>query len=148
MRFILPLLVLFLSACSVETNSENAAIFSDISQSGWAYGDTVKFSAPTDSFACCKLAVAVRHSSAYKYANLWLEVSVDENDTCLVDTLNVVLADKYGRRTGRGFGVSFIKIDTLPHIYNMTDSSRIFLRHIMRVDTVSDLEQIGIIALD
>lgn len=122
--------------------------FSEIPASGWAYGDTVTLVVPPDSMvADSRLVVAVRHSASYRYANVWLEITVPRGDTVFTDTVDVVLADKFGRRLGRGSGVSFMKVDTLPRTYHLTDTTVIGLRHIMRVDTLSDIEQVGIIVI-
>lgn len=145
--FIICLSVLLLFACGKSDKTANAA-FCDISGQRWAYGDTIRFDLPPDSVCeSGRLAIAIRHSASYPYANLWLEVTGPANDSVYVDTINIVLADKYGKRLGRGMGVSFLKIDTLPRAYFLADSTRILVRHIMRVDTLTDIEQLGILPL-
>lgn len=138
---------ILLAGCSAPSVPASAD-FKNISTEGWAYGDTLRFDVPFDSIARShQFAVAVRHSSSYKFANIWLEVAVETPDTVFVDTLNMRLADRYGRRTGRGTGVSYIKTDTLPRLYMLADSAKVSVRHIMRIDTLTDLEQIGVIAV-
>lgn len=122
--------------------------FRDIPEEGWAYGDTITLECPSDSIAPVSgVAVALRHSAGYKYANIWLELSHKVGDSVVADTVNMQLADKYGRRLGRGTGVSFVKVDTLAGMEDVASARNISLRHIMRVDTVRDVEQIGLIWL-
>lgn len=147
MRTLLPL-ILALLAIGCTHKSENNAMFTDSVKDGWAYGDTLKFVAPTDTVEqpqCSAAAVAVRHGAAYRYANLWIELTGHGKDTIWVDTLNIKLIDKYGRKLGRGSGVSFIKTDTVHRQYIVSDSTPLLVRHVMRVDTLADIEQIGIV---
>ncbi len=133
-----------LGACT-SMSTEDAA-FQSVPSTGWAYGDTVVFRPEVeDSVAEGKLAVMVRHTSAYIFSNLWLEVTTPGDSVPVVDTVNIELADMYGRWLGRGSGVSFVKVDTLPELRTLGVDKPVKVRHIMRVDTLADLEQIGVI---
>ena len=118
---------------------------------GWRYNDTVTFvPAAVDtplSAATGRVILAVRHSAAYRYSNLWVELSypTPTDSVAQRDTVNIVLADVYGHWLGRGAGVSYVLTDTLPRRYSVSDSASLSLRHIMRLDTVADIEQIGLI---
>jgi gliding motility-associated lipoprotein GldH len=136
-------IILCLGACALRHNDYSE--FKDIDSEGWQYGDTLTFKPTiTDSLADGKLMLAVRHSNAYQYANLWLEISYPMADTIIADTINVKLADVYGRWYGKGLGVSFQKSDTLSRNFKLHRDTPIKLRHIMRVDTLSAIEQVGI----
>lgn len=138
-----------LFSCSGRNDSPHYS-FSVVNSDGWAYGDTLFFDAFCDSVpSYSQLAIAVRHSEAYKYANLWLEVTVPVagQDSLIRDTVNVLLADRYGEFLGRGSGVSYIVVDTLPQAFSLRTGSPISLRHVMRVDTLHDIEQIGVMIL-
>jgi gliding motility-associated lipoprotein GldH len=127
-------IILCLGACALRHNDYSE--FKDIDSEGWQYGDTLTFKPTiTDSLADGKLMLAVRHSNAYQYANLWLEISYPMADT---------IADVYGRWYGKGLGVSFQKSDTLNRNFKLHRDTPIKLRHIMRVDTLSAIEQVGI----
>lgn len=134
-------------ACSAHPGED--ADFHGLSDKGWAYGDTLLFTPElADSISRGRVAVVVRHSSAYIFGNLWLEMTMPPapGDTVpTVDTINVTLADDYGKWLGRGSGVSYVKIDTLPGSYVIERDKPVAIRHIMRVDTVADIEQVGII---
>lgn len=138
------LIAVVLGACS-SMSIEDAA-FESIPVTGWAYGDTVSLQPDIeDSVSHGKLAVMVRHTSAYIFSNLWLEVTTPGDSLPEVDTVNIELADMYGRWLGRGSGVSFVKVDTLQGLKTLSVDKPVKVRHIMRVDTLSDLEQIGVI---
>lgn len=141
---------LLCAACHPEVTED--AEFHSIGAHGWAYGDTLEFESEfSDSIVSARLAVAVRHSSAYIFENLWLEVSVPPvaGDTVgITDTVNVRLADSYGRWLGRGSGVTYVRVDTLPGRYIVRRGAPVRVRHIMRVDTVEYLEQIGLVFIN
>lgn len=149
MRCLLALIFGLAVLCeSCSSDSPVAADFKSIDSDGWAYGDTLEFIPEmSDSTADARLMLAVRHSSAYLYENLWLEVSMPplQGDSIgVIDTVNVRLADSYGRWLGRGSNVSYVKLDTLEGRYQVSRGEAIKVRHIMRVDKVQNLEQIGI----
>ena len=122
--------------------------FVSVNAEGWAYGDTLRFDLqPADSIWRGGIAVAVRHSAAYSYSNLWLEMSYPVGDTITADTLNIHLADDFGNWFGRGMGLSFLRIDTIINYLEINTPARINIRHIMRTDMLPDIEQIGLIYL-
>lgn len=114
-------------------------------EAGWAYGDTLVF-APEglDSVALRTLSVALRHDNDYPYRNLWLEVTYGTPPLFYRDTVDIELADIYGRWHGKGLGPSYQTSTTIGKAVNLSDSSRVFIRHIMRVDTLHGIRQIGI----
>lgn len=120
--------------------------FKQINSHGWAYDDTIKIKAEgLDSTAVRNLNVAVRHSSEYQYRNLWLEVTYPVGNSLRCDTVNIVLADVYGRWLGKGFGPSYQTEVEVAHQVPIADSSQVYVRHIMRLDTLPHIEQVGII---
>ncbi len=142
-------LTLFTSCKEPSPLSEGAG-FKSIDRRGWVYGDSYEFN-PSPDFAeargTARMAVVVRHTGAYLYSNLWLEVAtpVAPGDSMKLDTINIKLADIYGRWLGKGLGVSYVKTDTLPGRYGFDEDVPAKVRHIMRVDTLNDVEQIGLI---
>lgn len=150
MRWLIAAVMMFgIIACRPEITEDSE--FHAVPARGWAYGDTLTFEPGlSDSIVEGRLAVAVRHSSAYIFGNLWIEVTIPPapgDSVAEVDTFNVVLADDYGKWLGRGSGVSFVKVDTLPGRHAIERGRNVAVRHIMRVDTVTDIEQVGIIFL-
>lgn len=152
MRFLLPALLIFiLSGCTKPGPLAEDAGFKAIPASGWVYGDTLTFrpdSLFADSGATAGIAIAVRHTDAYLYSNLWLELTSTAADSLRRDTVNIPLADTYGKWYGKGMGVSFVTVDTLPMRLRADTANAVTLRHIMRVDTLRDIEQVGIIFFD
>ena len=111
---------------------------------GWRYGDTLAYNCGRDTLGVDTLALTIRHTSAYPYANLWLEMSYETGDTTAADTLNIVLADEFGSWYGKGSGVLFQLTDTIIPRRPVNPASPLRLRHIMRTDTVPEIQQIGL----
>ena len=132
-----------LAGCTASGHSD----FSSLGPDGWAYGDTLRFfGSDADSVALDgSLAVAVRHTNGYPYSNLWLEITLPEADTVRVDTVDIRLADTFGRWYGTGIGVSYQRVDTIYPSITIAAGAPVTVRHIMRVDTVTDIEQVGLI---
>lgn len=138
----------FLAGCAGSGTKIGDGNYKAVPSDGWAYGDSVILELPLDSAISYKrYGLLVRHTAAYKYANLWLEVTYSGADTAVVDTLNIRLADKYGRRLGHGTGLSYAKVDTLDVPTSVRDSATVAIRHIMRIDTLDGVEQIGIYSI-
>ena len=120
--------------------------FVQLAESGWAYGDTIKFMATGNTLTdAATMSVAVRHNEKFLYRNLWLELSYrDSMGNVYVDSVNLELADTYGRWNGSGIGEAYQCATQLPHTVSVADSTEISVRHIMRLDTVKGIEQIGV----
>ncbi len=142
------------AACSVDGHRGNGednyySVFHTFADTRWDYADTLHFTVDTlrDSISRGgRFMVTVRHTHGYDYANMWLELSTPLTDsTRRNDTINLRLADDYGRWLGSGMGASLMITDTLPGRYYLSRGSDIALRHIMRVDTLEAIEQVGIV---
>lgn len=122
---------------------------------GWAYTDTLVFTTmdttrqdlgkyerrphPMTTY------VAIRHNDSYPYANLWLEATyTDSKGQPRIDTLNLRLADEYGRWKGKGFGSSYQIEIPLGSRVRADSLSTVRIRHIMRVDTLRGVDRVGI----
>lgn len=134
-----------LAGCNAKADEQSA--YAMVDASGWSYGDTLHLTItpPCDSIVEGRLAIAVRHTATYDYSNLWLELSY--GDSIVPDTVNIKLADIYGNWFGAGLGLSYQYVDTLEHRIDMKAPADIYVRHIMRVDRLNDIEQIGIIVI-
>ena len=121
--------------------------YNDIPRYGWAYGDTISFATDilSDSVTTGHLIVALRHTNSYPFSNIWLEVTHSGSDNIpRRDTINCTLADIYGRWQGQGFGASYQYADTIPARMEIKRGNPLTIRHIMRVDTLRDIEHLGI----
>lgn len=112
---------------------------------------------PSDSIIKGSMVVSLRHTSDYPYANLWLEVKYVEPitvkvndsvfatvDSMMCDTVNIMLADSYGIWHGTGLGSTCQLSDTILRGVTVRRTEPVQLRHIMRVDTLRGLQQIGL----
>lgn len=144
---LLPLIVgAIIAVCTgCDSPSGIPGRFFTVSPEGWKYGDTLFYNAGHDTVGNIdRLVLSVRHSDDYPYANLWVELSYENSDTLVADTFNVVLADAYGKWLGSGSGPVRMLCDTVHPRHTPAVDARFGLRHIMRVDAVPDIEQIGI----
>ncbi len=139
------IMLLCLGACAPGHNDYSQ--FHNIPNEGWCYNDTLIFSPkPTDSTATGLMTLALRHSNDYIYSNIWVEVGYNTtNGHQKIDTLNILLADIYGRWYGKGLGASFQIQDTISPDMQIAKDSPITVRHIMRTDTLLGIEQVGLI---
>lgn len=141
---IVLLTAVLLAACRLRHNDYSD--FHTFGKDGWAYTDTIVFTPELDdSVTVAPLTLCVRHSNAYPYSNLWLELEYPVSDsTTRTDTVQLILADDFGRWHGNGSGVSYQFSDTLSHTFKAFRHREIKIRNIMRRDTLPGIEQIGI----
>lgn len=144
---ILPLL-LHLSACT-HTHRQYTA-WHPLPPAGWAYGDTLHLNPldttlhGNDTTLTRPLSLTIAHTNGYPYANLWLEITYRGPHTAYRDTLNLRLADNYGRWLGQGIGTTYQHTYTITPAANLDLRHPIDIRHIMRLDTLRGLDAIGI----
>lgn len=133
------------SASCVGPDSRTRSSYVEIDDAGWVYGRRIPLVPDTvDSVAVGTLSVALRHNNSFAYSNLWLEVCYMNNGVTKCDTLNVALADRYGRWHGQGFGASYQLEVPVARKIVLHKSDTVKVRHIMRVDTLRGVEQIGV----
>lgn len=137
------LTLLCLGACSSGHNDYSN--FTDLPADGWAYGDAVTFMPDSaDSVARGTLSIELRHNNSYPYSNLWLEICYKSDGLLHRDTVNLTLADVYGRWHGQGFGASYQFSRPFNTSVTLVRGDSVTVCHIMRVDTLRGIEQIGI----
>ena len=150
LRFIIPAVVLALTVTAMTGCSEHPSAFSHyarIDEAGWRYDDTLRFTPDIAPAVSGELRLGLRHNGNYPYRNLWVEVTTPvagDSSATRRDTISVELADRYGLWKGTGVG-ALRQLDTVITPAITVDSGRtIFVRHIMRCDTLPDIEQVGI----
>ncbi len=143
---------LLAASCSIGGHHGNGddnffSAFTTFDDAQWIYADGIEYVVDTlkNRSASGDFVLTLRHTPAYEYSNIWLEVdyNLDEGGGCC-DTFNIVLADDYGRWRGKGTGASFCISDTIIRNVPLQQQQRIRLRHIMRTDTLHDIELIGL----
>ncbi|MBD5276340.1 MAG: gliding motility lipoprotein GldH [Bacteroides sp.] len=134
----------FLAGCGRDGDSRVVfSAFRSVSPGGWRFTDTlcIPMHLMTDTAAVRgDVAVTVRHSVEYPYSNLWLELLLPA-DTAAA---NVELADVFGSWHGSGMGLTYERTDTVLRGVVLSPADTIRIHHLMRVDTVPGIEQIGI----
>lgn len=136
------ILALLLWACG-DRHREYAG-FTELPAEGWAYGDTLVFYPEVaDSIAVGALSVTVGHNTRYRWSNLWLEVSYPAGKGVVRDTLEMVLADDYGHWLGTGAS-SYLLTQALPKRHRISRGTPVAVRHVMRTDTLRDIERVGL----
>lgn len=149
-RFLLPLIVVVgLSLGSCTTGEKDSTGYADLPPEGWAYGDTVSIELNIDSVGALRkgiLEVGLRHTGEYPFSNLWLEIkSEDAAHAVHYDTVGVEMCDAYGHWYGKGIGDSFQMSVRIPRTVTLDTLTHVTIRHIMRVDTLHGMSQVGIL---
>ena len=145
------MIVAAIGATIVSCSSERRySRWENLPEEGWAYGDTLwlmpldTMLLGNDSLVNRPLMLGLAHSNSYPYSNLWLEVTYHGDGYYYRDTVNVSLADVYGRWLGRGVGATFQHQVLLNRHADIDLSRPVEVRHIMRVDTLRGIDRIGI----
>lgn len=145
--------IVAMAGCSAPGN--DCSSYTDINPDGWRYNDTLTFMpVHTDSICRADLILSLRHSADYPYSNVWLEVTVGNDSTATPrtpvrrDTISIDLCDKYGRWYGKGIGMSFQLSDTVATGITHANGMPVYVRHIMRTDSLTGIEQAGIELID
>lgn len=144
----LSLAVLVIMICACSPRHKDFGQFADISEKGWAYNDTVSIlPQQLDSAVVSRqLVLGVCHDNDYEYRNLVVEVTyTDINRRIHRDTVNMDLADIYGAWQGKGLGPVYQNEVTVNPEAKVADSTRVSLRHVMRVDTLRGVRSVGIL---
>jgi gliding motility-associated lipoprotein GldH len=90
--------------------------------------------------------IQIRNNDIYPYQNLWLLCNEEQPDgTSLKDTLECMLADDFGKWTGRGIMIrqSAFLLRTGYHFPD-TGIYQLNIRHGMRDDVLGGIEDIGL----
>lgn len=95
------LISLFCASC---TNKEIFSDFHSFPQGEWNWNDYATFDLHvTDSIGRYDLEVTSRNNNSYPFSNLWLFIDIrTPKDSLLRDTVDLKLADIYGKWLGTG----------------------------------------------
>ena len=152
LRHILSALVVLtgLTVASCGRGERTYSNWTHLPVDGWAYGDTIILTPidttlhDNDSTLRAPLRLGVSHSNSYPYSNLWLEVTSRSDRYIYRDTIDLELADVYGRWLGKGLGTGLQHEITLTPRADIDVRMPVAVRHIMRVDTLRGVDMIGV----
>lgn len=144
LRHLSAMTLLLLASCAEKPDSFSS--YTTLHDSRWAYDDTLVFTPDIAPAVSGDLTLGLRHNGNYPYRNLWIEVTTPLRGDSVVrrDTLSIELADKYGLWKGTGVGPLRQVQVTVANDVRVDSGAPVFVRHIMRVDTLPDVEQVGI----
>lgn len=111
---------------------------------GWHIEEPLTFNIENPAPQTCDIELFIRHTTQYNYRNLWLFVEHTTPDsTITTDTINITLANKYGKWEGGGWGshhqveyplYSKLPLDSGMHTIKITQGMReIILKDIANV---------------
>jgi len=128
-----------LGSCSAKTDEFSE--FKTIPGNKWVYGNTLAFTPEhVDSVVTGPLFLTLRHDDSYPYANICLELK----GKMICDTLNITLADVYGNWLGKGYGANREITIAVSDRYTHSSGDTLFVRHILRTDTLSGISLVGL----
>lgn len=142
--YIIGALFAILAACNGREIVNSYSGYNLLPSDGWSYTRIEEFPLSTrDSIVDGTLLVALRHSGAYPFTDVQLEI--DYTDLCCshTDTITIPLTDPYGKWLGAGVGTSYQITDTVAR-FTHANGSGVKIRHLMRCDTLRGINQIGI----
>ena len=101
MHLSLPCILFFMTSCDTRVMYDNTKSFTD---DVWKSSQIVRFDVPVeDTVNVDKFYLNLRHTTGYRYANIFLFISTTFPDgTQARDTVECILADPSGRWVGKG----------------------------------------------
>lgn len=125
--------------------------FVNVPDDGWNTLDGREFhpfdedTLPTGRY---RMLVAMRHSERYPRTAIWLELEQsDSTGVTRLDTISIPVTDSAGRFLGEGHFGLYEVVDTIPGTVSVTPGWQLSIRHIMRDEDVTGLNNIGLILL-
>jgi gliding motility-associated lipoprotein GldH len=121
--------------------------YEEVGQSGWTKERTCNFSFNVnDTIGIYDVSVSVRNSDLYPYSNLWLFCAMEKDGmTVRNDTLELILADDFGKWLGHGITLYETEKIMLERFRFPTSGDyTIRLRQGMRNDNLPGIQEIGV----
>lgn len=137
-------LLLLLTACS---SNEIFSEFHSFPESRWPRNEKVKFEVDLKDNTChYNVWLEIRNNNNYPFRNLWLFVDVTTPDRQeRTDTLNVELADVYGKWHGHGISLYSCSFPFEQAIkYPVTGIYTYSIRQGMRAEQLEGISDIGL----
>lgn len=146
LKAIIPFLFAFLfSGCGNEAYYEE---FKIVEQEKWDMNDIKEFRFHIgDISAGYSLIYTIRNTTDYPYSNLYLFATMHLPDqTAVRDTIECLIADKYGNWLGKGFGKIRENRFLIKEMYNFPDSGNylITIEQAMRDTVLHGITDVGL----
>lgn len=122
--------------------------FQKVDTQAWHYKDNLLFNVSATNEETVDLTVALRNTTDFQHANLWLFLSIQSpSGKVLKDTLNCLLADNYGYWLGSGFSGLYLTEHRLskPVFLNEKGDWSVKVTHGMRTDSIQGIQEVGIL---
>lgn len=125
--------------------------FRSVKEGSWSRNDTLLFSIDTLSFVAGQpydIRIETVNNSRYGYQNLWLFVrsNIESDSVCRQDTLQLQLADAFGKWKGSGFSSAY-QVDTLYRqrvVFPKKKKYRIQVIQGMREEPLLGIDRVGL----
>lgn len=143
--YLVILLSFLLLSCDSKLRYEH---FEKVDEKAWDYKKTLRFLVPVEQAESASLTVALRNTTAYQNANLWLFVALrSPSGEVQRDTLNCLLADEYGYWLGSGFSGLYFTEHKLPRtvVFDEIGEWEVSITQGMRQDTLQGITDVGIL---
>ncbi|MDR1089679.1 MAG: gliding motility lipoprotein GldH, partial [Prevotella sp.] len=149
-KAICTLLCVFLAFVYISCNHREIYYnFHEIKNAEWAQNDTLFFDIDSTLFELntpYRMSIEVTNNVNYPYQNIWFFVQTDmENDSTFNDiSKEYVLADKFGKWKGSGFGSLYqlsLPMDDI--VFKEKRNYRIKIEHGMQDEPLMGIEKLG-----
>ena len=143
-KYILLFLLLLLTACAQD---EVFFKFRSLPNAEWDKQQALRFEAPVRDISIpYNLTVELRHNNQYPFRNVWLFVECQTpSGSMRADTLEVYLADVYGKWQGKGVGLYLYSVDYQKNVqYPDTGTYVYTIRQGMRADVLKGISDVGL----
>lgn len=101
-----------------------------------------------DTVSLYRMFVVLRHSDAYRYKNIWMNVSVQSpGDSARINRINLTLANDEKGWLGKGMDDIFehrILLENVPRRFTKAGTYNFMLQQIMREDPLEHVMNVGI----
>jgi gliding motility-associated lipoprotein GldH len=139
---IITLTLLFcIFSCKKETLYQ---AYFDLNEQAWHSDSIIKFETKiTDTINDYDVFLKIRHTTKYKYQNLFVFITMlEENNVFLRDTVEVYLHDKTGKPLGTGFGENREFSYKIASNLSKLGSCTILLEQAMRYGNRTNIERL------
>ncbi|MDR0547508.1 MAG: gliding motility lipoprotein GldH [Dysgonamonadaceae bacterium] len=141
------ILTVFLLLCMACAHIDTFSEFHSFHGHEWQQSEIVRFEAPvSDASKLYNLFIEIRNNNQYPFANLWLFIDVRMPDgTVRSDTIEIPLADVYGKWLGNGIGtysLSYLYKEKIQ--YPDTGTYVYTIRQGMRSEVLNGISEVGL----